>query len=453
MKAKNLLKKLMALTFVLVMALSGTVLTACGPDGEDPDETDEVKIVKVWVHKSEAEDEGMVYSAIAEAFNDEKFQTQDGRTIKMKLEFKNSAETLATSIEAEVLTGGLPDIVAVDAPNVAAYAEDGILQSIDEYISAEEKADYVDSVIEQGTINGKVYALSAMDAPTGLYYNKSLLNQIGYKAEDYGTVQNPWSWKDLMSAMKALKAAGLPYKTKLNLGFGGNEGLMYLYSSLVYSAGGTFCGSDEKVAGHLDSAESIKGIKSLEPLFMPDEDGELWYYNGSNTDALAAGEIAFEIYGPWNIASIKKSYPEFINSYDIMPVPVYEDENGNKGRAVAGCGSWCFGVTPRAKDLYSAAVAVKYLTSAFASELLYQSIGTFPTHKSSLASLSEFNSGALLSLSTILQNVATPRPKMVNYPKLSDGYQAILSYMETMYGTAEYDLEGYIQTQITAIDR
>ena len=453
MKTSNFFKKLFAIAFVAVLALTSTVFTACTPDDTDPEENDEVKIVKVWVHKSEAEDEGMVYSAIAESFNDQKFKTQDGRTIKMRLEFKNSAETLATSIEAEVLTGGLPDIVAVDAPNVAAYANDGILQSIDEYVTADEKADYVDSVINQGTINGKLYALSAMDAPTGLYYNKDLLKQVGYTDADFGTVENPWSWKDLMEAMQTLKDAGLAYKTKLNLGFGGNEGLMYLYSSLVYSAGGDFNGADEKVNGHLNSAASIKGIKSIEPMFKADDDGELWYYNGSNTDALANGEVAFEIYGPWNIASIKKSYASFVNSYDIMPVPVYEDENGVKGATVAGCGSWCFGVTPRAKDLYSAAVAVKYLTNAFSSELLYQSIGTFPTHKSSLNNLNEFNSGALKSLSTILQNAATPRPKMSNYPKLSDGYQAILSYMETMYGTAEYDLEGYIQTQVDAIDR
>ena len=61
------------------------------------------------------------------------------------------------------------------------------------------------------------------------------------------------------------------------------------------------------------------------------------------------------VFGPWSIASIKKNYPEFVNSYDIMPFPVYEDENGNKGSLAAGSGSWGFGVTPNAKDKDAAA--------------------------------------------------------------------------------------------------
>ncbi len=448
-KFKKIMSMLLAL--VLTVSLLG-VLAGCGGSGEDEDTAD-VKIIRVWLHKSEAEDEGMVYQAIAEAFNEKKFQTEDGRTIQMRLDFKNSADTLATSIQAEVLTGGLPDIVAVDAPDISAYADAGILQPMDRYITADEKASYVDSVIEQGTVGGQLYALSGMDCPTGLYYNKDLLAQVGYTEDDYGTPENPWSWPELMEAMDKLKAAGLPYKTKLNLGFGGDEGIMYLYSSLVYSAGGSFAGDDEKAAGHLDSEASINGIKMLEPVFRVDENGEGYFYNGSNTDAFATGEVAFQVYGPWDIANINKQYASFKDSYDIMPMPVYEAADGTKGSAAAGCGSWCFGVTKNTKDLNAATIAVKFLTNVFSSELMYESVGTFPTHKESLAKLGTDSNKALASLSDILLKISTPRPKLVNYPKLSDGYSSIIEYIETAYGTADYNLEDYIQTQIAQIDR
>ena len=42
---------------------------------------------------------------------------------------------------------------------------------------------------------------------------------------------------------------------------------------------------------------------------------------------------------------------------------------------------------------------------------------------------------------------------MVNYPKLSSGYSKIISYIETMHESEEYDLVGFINTQIAQIDR
>lgn len=445
---KNVFTKLL---FILFLAFtSATFLCACNDNEE---ENPDIKVVRVWLHKSETEDEGKVYSSIAEAFNEQEIKTQDGRVIQMRLEFKNSADTLATSIEAEVLTGGLPDIVALDAPDVSAYVDSGIIQSIDQYVSTEERNSYVDSVIEQGIVDGKLYALSGMDCPTGLYYNKSLLKQVGYQDNDFGTPENPWSWLDLMKAMRRLKESNLPYKTKLNLGFGGDEGIMYLYSSLVFSSNGSFCGEDEKANGYLNSEATLAGIKMIEPLFALDDDGETWYYDGSNTDAFAMEEIAFQIYGPWDITTIRKNYQDFIPKYDIMPMPVYVDSNNKKGKSVAGCGSWCFGVTNNTKDLYAATEVVKFLTNEFSSELMYQSIGTFPTHKTSLQALIDGSSGPLASLSNILLKISSPRPKLVNYPKLSDGYSSIIEYIETTYGTDGYDLLSYINVQINQIDR
>lgn len=445
------MKKLFSSLLVLSSVCSAFTLAGCkGGNSEEGNAT--TKVVKIWVHKSEAEDEGMVYSAIADLFNEAGYKTADGtKDLKVKLEFKNSSDTLSTSIQAEILSGGLPDIVAVDSPNIAAYADTGILTDIGSYVSEEERNTYVDSVIEQSTYNGGLYALSAMDAPTGMYYNKDLLKQVGYEESDFGTIANPWSWVDTMEAMKKLKAAGLTYQIKLNLGFGGDEGIMYLYSSLVYSAGGDFVGADGKVAGHLNSDKSIAGIRMLEPFFETVDDAS-WIYNGSNTDALAAGECAFEIYGPWGVSSIKKNYASFVNSYGIMPMPVYEAEDGTKGTAVAGCGSWGFGVTTHSRDAESAATVLKYFTGEVATELLYESIGTFPTNKNVLANSTDFQNGQLKELADILANCATPRPKLVNYPQLSAQYSNIIESIETLYGTSDYDLKGFIDNCVTQID-
>lgn len=442
---KNITIKVSLLTIIVSLLIA---LVGCGGNGEFDDPS--VKLVRVWVHKSEAEDEGKTYLAIQDNFNNEAFETEDGLKVRMRIEFKNSADSLQTAINAEILAGGLPDIIALDSPNVTAYADADILTNIDDYITEEEKNSYVDSAIDQGTIDDKLYALFGMDAPVGLYYNKEILEQLNITP---GSLENPWSWNDLFEAMAQLKSDGLPYKFKANLGFGGDEGAMYLYSPIVYSSGGSFVGNNGKVTGHLNSTASINGLKVIEKIFSIDlTDNEAWMYNGVNTDALASGEVAFELYGPWNITTIKRSYPEFVSKYDIMPTPVYESESGVKGTLANGAGSWGFGVTSASRNVEAATIALKYLTGAEASELLYQTIGTFPTHKSVLENNSDFQSGPLKSLSEILIHATTPRPKLVKYPELSLVFSKIIAYVEATLGTPEYDLKGYVDSQITTVD-
>ena len=82
----------------------------------------------------------------------------------MSLEFKNSSDALDSSINGELLGGGLPDIVAVDSPNITAYAAQEIILPLDEHLTDDVKNSYVDSVITQSTYKGKLFALSSFTA-------------------------------------------------------------------------------------------------------------------------------------------------------------------------------------------------------------------------------------------------------------------------------------------------
>lgn len=438
------------LACVLVLSMFG--FAACGGGDDELEDTADVKVVKVWLHKSEAEPEGRIYRTIADMFNEKKLQTKDGRTIMMSLEFKNSSDALDSSINGELLGGGLPDIIAVDSPNITAYAAQEIILPLDDYLTDEVKNSYVDSVITQSTYNGSLYALSGMDAPGGLYYNKELLKSVGYTDADFGTIAKPWSWKDVEEAMDKLIAANKTYKIKLNLGFGGAEGCMYLYSPLVYSAGGQFTDSSEKAVGSLDSVASLNGLSMLESLY--EQDGaKSWIYNGTNVNAFPGEEVAFEIYGPWLIDTIRKDYKEFQSKYDIMPFPVYESADGAKGTIQSPCGSWGFAVTRDTRDAYAAAQAVAFLTGVEASQLMYDSIGTFPTHKSLLDNEENFGGGAGKSLSDLLLQTGAPRPRIEKYPQLTTAFSDIVNYIKTAAGTSDYNLSKYASEKAKTVDR
>ena len=76
------------------------------------------------------------------------------------------------------MSGGLPDVLTVDGPNVSAYAANGIIQPLAE-ISEEERSVYLESIIDQGTYDGKLYALGVLESSVGMYYNKDILEEAG----------------------------------------------------------------------------------------------------------------------------------------------------------------------------------------------------------------------------------------------------------------------------------
>lgn len=412
------------------------------------------KIVNVWVHKNESEDEGKIYKSIMDNFNRAGIVTESGDRVQMTMEFLGS--NIDTRITAALVTGGLPDILAVDSSEVAGRVHYDIIRSIDDYVTDEDTSEYVDSVIQQGTIDGKLYSLSAMEAPGGLYYNKEMLASVGYTEADYGTLENPWSWKDVHEAQKKLYAAGKPYQINLHNGFG-TDGDMYLYSPLVYSAGGSF-GTDGTVEESLTSAASLSGLRQLEDFYGTDglSGNERWIYEGSNDLAFVQEAIPFSVYGPWDIRTIKNEYPSFESKYGIMPYPVYEDASGNKSERVSiPCGSYGFAITRDCRDqkMDAAVAALLYLTGKEAGEELYYGIGTYPTNRTSLSEIEELSTGPAKVLADALEANEYTRPKQIKYPQLKEAYGSILTYMRNRaYAGSSYDLASYVAEQARIVD-
>jgi len=445
----NFKKTFSPTTAVFALAM---VLSACGGTSSESFEAG-TKVIQVWVHKNETEDEGKIYKQIQTNFNNQSIKTASGQTLKMSMTFWGT--TLESKIDASLLTGGLPDILAVDSSDVAAKVYNNVIVPFGTYLSDEVKNSYVDSVIQQGTIDNQLYFLSSMEAPGGLYYNKAMLREVGYSDADFGTLNNPWSFKDVQDAQRTLHSAGKSYQISLNVGFG-TDGHMYLYSPLVYSAGATF-GTENNVAEALTTAKAVAGISQLENFYLKQglATNESWVYSGTSDSAFAGGQIPFQIHGPWDARKIAKSDTALKNDYGIMPYPVYEDEAGNKSKIFASPnGSYGFGISKDSRNIEASALALQYLTGEVASEMLYNAIGTFPTHKNLLNTMEVFKSGPEKELADYLLANTFTRPKMVKYPMLKDAYAEILDYIKNINTLgATYNLESQINSQMSRVDR
>lgn len=442
-----------------LLLLSVTSLASCnGESNEFGSVPEGTQIVKVWVNKTMTEPEGQVYENLRQAFNDGGYTTSDGNPIRISMEFKGT--NLDTSLATGSFTGDLPDVTAVDCTMFSTYIHSQVLQPIDDYVTQEVRDSYVDSVIDECTIDGKLYGLSGMEAPGGLYVNKKILAQVGYTEADF---EQPWSWNDVKDAMVKLYKHdanhSLPYKIALNNNFGGDEGAMYLHSSAVFNAGGDF-GTDDHVTEALTSDNSVNGLKQLEQFFTKKDldAGDTWYYEGSNNKAFEMGEIAFEIHGPWNATTIAEDqYQEgdyyAYNNYAILPYPVYEDANGTKHESVANpCGSYCFGATKKCKNLDAATVVIEYLTGADASMAFFNEIGTMPTNKEVLASDETFTAGPYKQLADNMMNNKHTRPKMTKYNVMRDAFSDLIIYIRNHCDDSDYNLKDEIQAQMRNVD-
>lgn len=441
------LKKAAFVTTAAIMAGSAVAFAACGD--ADLEDTADTKKVLMWINKTLEQAEGTVYKGLAESFNAADFKTQDGRHIEVVLRSQTDAETLENTLQTAKASGNrFPDVFAVDAPKIARYQQDEWLRDISEFLTAEEKADYMDSVISQATIGGKLYALSAMETPTALYYNKEVVTQEVLSragVSSYATPENPWTWDQLASVLGEIansnaKAA----KIDMTYGFGGKAGNFYFYAPLVDSVGGTVCdASTGKLSGRLDSAEAVNAFASLGKV-------NAYRYQGSSQYAIVTGDAAFVIHGPWLLNNIVSSqqYNSELDNIGAMPMPVTVKTDGaTKGKVVSGCGSWCLGVSPDTKDAYASATVVKYFTSAEASLRYFEAIGTFPTHKMCYEDESvneDLQSGAYKQVADLMA-FASPRPVSVYTGEYELAFNDIIDYIRTAD-----DLSG-IQTKISQI--
>jgi multiple sugar transport system substrate-binding protein len=88
-------------------------------------------------------------------------------------------ENLRSQLIVQSTAGTAPDIAQVDSIYDLEFAELGALTPLDDLMSAEFKADIIPSLLENSTLNGKVYAIPQSPVPHILWQNTVLSEQAG----------------------------------------------------------------------------------------------------------------------------------------------------------------------------------------------------------------------------------------------------------------------------------
>lgn len=372
--------------------------------GFDKDE----EYVSMWVHVIEETPEGESYAKAVEKFN-EKY---DGKYF-LDVEFvprNESGGGYSDKVNASVISGGLPDVITVDGPNISAYAANNIIQPLKE-LSLEEKEEYLPSIIDQGTINGQLYALGAMESSVGFYYNKDIIEELGIEIPDF---DNPWTWSELLEVCEKV-SSHLEDGYAIDMPFPTGESTIYYYAPFIWANEGDFISEDGlNVDGIFNSEKNQEVLNYFEELVNKGYVAKVAIDNLFET-----GRAAFLFDGAWAINNISTNYPDL--NLGIAPYPVGEDWNGEK---YTPTGSWVYAVTKTSEKLEAATEVVKYMSGVESGVLLYKNTGNLPSTYGAYEQLEDFKEDGLFKeLYTQLVKYGHPRPKSPAYPQISTSFQ------------------------------
>jgi multiple sugar transport system substrate-binding protein len=181
-------------------------------------------------------------------------------------------DTYNTQVQAALygvsVVGDLPCLLDFDGPYVYNYARQKILIPLDSYLSPETKADFIPSIIAQGTYqDGKIYSLGQFDSGLAIWGNKKYLEQAGVRIP---TVAHPWSWAEFEDALAKLQALPeVEHALDMRMRSKTDERYTYGFSPIVQSFGADLIdrAAYQRADGVLNSPAAIEVLEMVQGWF------------------------------------------------------------------------------------------------------------------------------------------------------------------------------------------
>lgn len=396
--------------------------------------------LSIWVHSIEDTEEGQAYKESVESFN----EAYDGKYFA-DIEFvprNDSGGGYSDKVNASVMAGGLPDVLTVDGPNVAAYAANGIIQPLAD-LTEEEKSEYLPSIIEQGTYNDKLYALGVMESSVGLYYNKDILEKAGIEVPD---ADHPWTWSQFLDILEELKPMmdemnGYP----LDMTFPVGETSIYYFAPFVWAGGGELVSDDGLTVDGYFNSDQTKAAMNYFRTIVKEK-----YMSEAPIDQLfESGRAAFKFDGAWEVNTVYNSYPDI----NLGVAPYIVSDNWD-GEAYTPTGSWAFAASSETKDIEGATELVKWMSGVDSGIRIWNMTKNFPSTYKAFENIDVFQTDENYSaLYNQLSKYGHPRPITPVYPQVSTSFQETLESVALGGKDASSQLDKQVERIETKLER
>lgn len=367
-------------------------------------QTNQQKIISVWTHNLPGDAEGDALIATVRGFE----QIQDDYRIEI---VPIAGENYPDRVSGSALSGNLPCVLEIDGPYLYNYAWLGYLQPIDRFVSAEMKADFLPSIIAQGTFNGQLYSLGQFDSGLAIYGNRRYLTAAGVRIP---TFDEPWDLIEFEDALE--KLTNLPeveYAIEMKINYGRGEWFTYGFSPILQSFGGDLIDRQtyQQASGVLDGPQSVEAMTHFQS----------WFENGWASKPTADDEfyvsktVALSWVGHW----MYNPYAEGLGE-DLILIPMPDFGYGPK----TGMGSWNWGITSNCQDPIAAWSFIEHLLSPEEILRMTNANGAVPARQSALAQSELYDETGVLHLfvQQLESDRAIPRPMTPAYAVISTAF-------------------------------
>src|SRR6266496_3720461 len=313
-------------------------------------------------------------------------------------------------VNIAAMAHSLPCLLDFDGPTLYNYAWSGYLIPLDKYVSPEMKADFLPSIIKQGTYNHRLYSRGQFDSGLGLYANKQYLSKVGVRIP---TIDNPWTLSEFNDVLAKLKnVPGVKYPLDLQMS-AGSEWFTYGFSPFVESFGGDLINRStyQSANGVLNGPDAVAAMTWFQRLFKLDYSNP---WPASDTD-FAARRSALSWSGHWTYESNRQALDDNLL---VLPAP-----NLGKG-AKTGMGSWNWGLTSSCKTPDAAWQVLNFILSPSEIARMTNANGAVPARKSVIAQSQLYAANGPLHVFALqlLGGIAEPRPITPAYPTITSAF-------------------------------
>ncbi len=217
-------------------------------------------------------------------------------------------DTLLQRLTTDIAGGVAPDISIIGTRWLLDFAQQGIAEPLDSYLTPEFKSTFIDTFMQPSVIDGQIMGLPVAASARAMLVNMDLFEKAG--------ATPPTTWEELYEAAKKISA--LPEIYALGLQGKEIETDAYFYYAL-WTFGGNILNEDG--TSGLDSPEAIEAARFYkkmldEGLTQPSPTN----YSRENVfNLFKQGRVGMIFTFPMLIPQIKAEAPDL--DYKVMPFP------------------------------------------------------------------------------------------------------------------------------------
>jgi N,N'-diacetylchitobiose transport system substrate-binding protein len=241
------------------------------------------------------------------------------------------------------LAGGkVPDVAEMGTTWTPEFADEGAF----EQVSKPAQGQYVSSLVDAATVDGKLWGKPWYAGARGLIYRKDVLQKAG--------VAVPKTWDELLAASKAIKAK-VPGISPM-----GYTGLTeHMYLPTIWQAGGQIATQNgENWTSALNSPQAVKAIQFYTDFYKEGltPKASIGWEEPDAQEAFINGDIAMLVAGGWTYNSIIQTKPGMKSRVGTALEPA-----GPSGKDTAFAGGSHLVVFKESKDRDLANAFVDYM--------------------------------------------------------------------------------------------